>query len=64
MSSGDTERPDRERSDDEIEVARARSAESRATEHPAPPAEGKWRGILGQVRGLLARGRTERRRSS
>ncbi|HET6870064.1 MAG TPA: hypothetical protein VFH80_29385 [Solirubrobacteraceae bacterium] len=32
-----------------------------ATEHPAPPAEGKWSGVLTRVRGLLARRRGARR---
>jgi hypothetical protein len=62
MSSGDSQRSGREPVDEEIAAARGRPGESRGTEHPAPPAEGKWRGILGQVRGLLARRRGARRR--
>jgi hypothetical protein len=62
MSSGDSQRSDRERADQEIAAARGRSGESRGTEHPAPPAEGKWRGILGQVQGLIARRRGRQRR--
>jgi hypothetical protein len=63
MASGDSERPERERVDEEIAAARGRAGEPRGTQHPAPPAEGKWRGILGQVRGILARRRGERRSS-
>jgi hypothetical protein len=62
MSSGDSQRTDRERADEEIAAARGRQGELRGTQHPAPPAEGKWRGILGQVRGLLARRRGARQR--
>jgi hypothetical protein len=61
MSSGDSQHSDRERADEETSRARGRSE---GTQHPAPPAEGKWRGILGQVRGLLARRRRDARRSS
>jgi hypothetical protein len=67
MSSGDSQRSDRERARDE--TSRAREAEfglpgaSHDPLHPAPPAEGKWRGILGEVRDLIARRRRGRRRS-
>jgi hypothetical protein len=67
VSSGDPQPPDRERTRDE--TSRAREAEfglpgeSRDPLHPAPPAEGKWRGILGEVRDLIARRRRARRRS-
>jgi hypothetical protein len=67
MSSGDSERSHRDRGHDE--ASRAREPEFRLPGgshdplHPAPPAEGKWRGILGEVRDLIARRRRARRRS-
>jgi hypothetical protein len=67
VSSGDPQPPDRKRTRDE--TSRAREAEfglpgeSHDPLHPAPPAEGKWRGILGEVRDLIARRREGRRRS-
>jgi hypothetical protein len=67
MSSGDSQRSGRERVQDE--TSRAREAEfglageAHDPLHPAPPAEGKWRGILGEVRDMIARRRRARRRS-
>jgi len=67
VSTGDSERPELERDRVSDETSRAREAERRLAGeapdplHPAPPAEGKWRGILGEVRGMLARRRRERR---
>jgi hypothetical protein len=63
MSSGDSQRSRRQPGPDEIrETGLGRGRESREPLHPAPPAEGKWRGILGQVRGLLSRRRGTRQR--
>ena len=64
MSPSERESQGREPERDELDRARegtlGGAGERHGSEHPAPPAEGKWRGVLAQVRGLLAGGRRSR----